>query len=309
MTISTGNATTTSRGNGTTMGTSTGGDERASFLVGLIGSGIGPSLTPPMHEREAAELGRRLVYRRIDIDVLNLPPEAVGELVRSAPHYGFDGLNITHPCKQLVLPYLDDLTPDAAALGAVNTVVFDGRTAVGHNTDWSAFARSLELGLPGAGRDRVVQLGAGGAGAAVAHALLSSKVRELVIADVDGERATALARDLEARFPGQRCRASSTTEVAELIAGADGLVNATPIGMAHHPGMPVAAEHLRPSLWVADIVYRPLRTELLTEAERIGCATLSGGGMAVFQAAQAFELITGLAPDHDRMMAHFGSLG
>jgi hypothetical protein len=134
--------------------TTTAGDR--SFLVGLIGAGIGPSLTPAMHEREASALGRRLVYRTIDIDVLNLPPEAVGDLVRSAPRYGFDGLNITHPCKQLVLPHLDRLAPDAAALGAVNTVVFDNGAAVGHNTDWSGFLGALEDGLPGAGRDRVV---------------------------------------------------------------------------------------------------------------------------------------------------------
>lgn len=290
---------------GGTVRAGSGAADSASYLVGLIGSGIGPSLTPAMHETEAAELGHRLVYRRIDLDTWDLPPSAVGELVRSAPRYGFDGLNITHPCKQLVLPHLDDLTPDAAALGAVNTVVFDGDRAVGHNTDWSAFARSLEFGLPSADRDDVVLLGAGGAGAAVAHALMTSGVRRLAVVDTDRERATGLALDLEERFPGHRCRAASPTEVGGLLADADGLVNATPVGMARHPGLPVAAEHLRPALWVADVVYRPLRTALLAEAERIGCRTLDGGGMAVFQATQAFELITGLAPDHDRMMAHF----
>lgn len=278
-----------------------------SFLVGLIGSGIGPSLTPAMHETEAAELGHRLLYRRIDLDTWDLEPSAVGELVRSAPHYGFNGLNITHPCKQLVLPHLDDLTPDAAALGAVNTVVFDGDRTVGHNTDWSAFARSLELGLPSVSRENVVLLGAGGAGSAVAHALMTSGVRDLAVVDTDRERAAHLALDLGERFPGHRCRAAYPSEAGGLLADADGLVNATPIGMAHHPGLPVAAEHLRPSLWVADVVYRPLRTALLSEAERIGCRTLHGGGMAVFQAAQAFELITGLVPDHDRMMAHFAA--
>ncbi len=298
------NGRTRNRG---TVRAETGMPDATSYLVGLIGSGIGPSLTPTMHETEAAELGHRLVYRRIDLDTWDLPPSAVGELVRSAPRYGFDGLNITHPCKQLVLPHLDDLTPDAAALGAVNTVVFDGDRAVGHNTDWSAFARSLEFGLPAVSRETVVLLGAGGAGSAVAHALMTSGVRELAVVDTDAERATGLAVDLGERFPGRRCRAASPGEVGVLLADADGLVNATPIGMAHHPGLPVAAEHLRPSLWVADVVYRPLRTALLAEAERIGCAALDGGGMAVFQAAQAFELITGLVPDHERMQAHFAA--
>lgn len=279
-----------------------------SFLVGLIGAGIGPSLTPAMHEREATALGRRLVYRTIDIDVLDLPPEAVGELVRSAPHYGFDGLNITHPCKQLVLPHLDRLAPDAAALGAVNTVVFDGRTAVGHNTDWSGFLGSLESGLPGVRRDRVVLLGAGGAGAAVAHALFTSGTGELVVADRDTARAQDLARGLAARFPGGACTAIPPEDLPTHLARADGLVNATPVGMADHPGLPLPAELLKPSLWVADLVYRPLRTALVEEAERLGCRVLPGGRMAVLQAVEAFELITGLVPDRDRMAAHFAGL-
>src|SRR4051794_18869933 len=93
------------------------------FLVGLVGSGIGPSLTPPLHEREADALGVRYPYRRLDLDELRLPPSAVGDLLTAARAVGFDGLNVTHPCKQLVIEHLDKLSPDAEALGAVNTVV------------------------------------------------------------------------------------------------------------------------------------------------------------------------------------------
>lgn len=279
-----------------------------SFLAGLIGEGIGPSLTPPMHEQEACELGRRLIYRTIDLQERGLPPEAVGDLVRSAPHFGFDGLNITHPCKQLVLQHLDALSPDAEALGAVNTVVFDDGKAVGHNTDWSGFAGSVELGLASATRDRVVLLGAGGAGSAVAHALLSTGTRELLIVDVDHGRAEGLARRLAHHFPRAHCGVLIPEEVGRELEASNGLVNATPTGMAHHPGVPVPVELLHPPLWVADIVYRPLRTELLREAARRGCTTLNGGAMAVIQAAEAFELITGLTPDRERMQAHFTSL-
>ncbi|MFD6097564.1 shikimate dehydrogenase [Nocardiopsis flavescens] len=279
-----------------------------SFLVGLIGAGIGPSLTPALHEREAGALGRRLVYRTIDIDVLNLPPEAVGELVRSAPRYGFDGLNITHPCKQLVLPHLDGLAPDAAALGAVNTVVFEGGAAVGHNTDWSGFLGALDAGLPGARRDRVVLLGAGGAGAAVAHALFTAGTGGLAVFDPDAGRARDLVRGLRERFPDRACAAVGPGDLAWALARADGLVNATPVGMADHPGLPLEAGLLDPSVWVADLVYRPLRTALVAEAERIGCRVLPGGRMAVLQAVEAFELITRLAPDPERMSAHFAEL-
>ncbi|WP_304450629.1 shikimate dehydrogenase [Nocardiopsis sp. YSL2] len=279
-----------------------------SYLVGLIGTGIGPSLTPPMHEREAAELGRRLIYRTIDLAAAGLEPEAVGDLVGSARYLGFNGLNITHPCKQLVLPALDGLTPDAAALGAVNTVVFESGQAIGHNTDWSAFAQCLARGLPDAARERVVVLGAGGAGAAVAYALLGSGAREVTVVDTDAARARSLAERLGGLVPGTECRPEGTHALEALLSKADGLVNATPTGMAHHPGTPVPADLLRPPMWVADIVYRPLRTELLALAEERGCPTVRGGEMAVFQAGQAFSLFTGLEPDPDRMLAHFHSL-
>ncbi|OSP41380.1 shikimate dehydrogenase, partial [Streptomyces sp. 13-12-16] len=144
-----------------------------SYLVGLIGSGIGPSLSPALHEREAGRQGLRCLYRLLDLDTIGVPPEAVGELLRAARLLGFDGLNITHPCKRLVVEHLDALDPRAEALGAVNTVVFEDGRAVGHNTDVTGFAAAFARGLPDAPLERVVQLGAGGAGAAVAHATLT----------------------------------------------------------------------------------------------------------------------------------------
>jgi shikimate dehydrogenase len=278
------------------------------FLVGLVGTGIGPSLTPPMHEREADSLGLRYLYRRFDLDELRLPATAIGELVAAARLAGYDGLNVTHPCKQLVLAHLDELTPDAAALGAVNTVVFRDGRAIGHNTDWSGFARSFDRGLNDAALDRVVLLGAGGAGAAVAHALLTLGTGRLTIADVDERRARDLAASLGKRFGRDRATGVGTTDAPAAVAAADGLAHATPTGMAAHPGLPLPAELLRPELWVADIVYRPLETELVRTARARGCRVLDGGGMAVFQAVDAFKLFTGVEPDADRMLAHFTAL-
>ena len=278
------------------------------FLVGLVGTGIGPSLTPPMHEREADRLGVRYLYRRLDLDDLGLPATAVGDLLSAARLAGYDGLNVTHPCKQLVLPHLDELSPDAEALGAVNTVVLRGGRAVGHNTDWSGFARSFDRGLAEAGLDRVVLLGAGGAGAAVAHALLTLGTSRLTVLDVDAGRARALAGSLAERFGAGRATGGAASEAVSELAAADGLVHATPTGMAAHPGLPVPAEVLRPDLWVADIVYRPLETELVRTARARGCRVLDGGGMAVFQAVDAFRLFTGIEPDPERMLAHFTEL-
>ena len=279
-----------------------------SFLVGLVGTGIGPSLTPPLHEREADELGVRYLYRRFDLDELRLPATAVGDLLAAARTAGFDGLNITHPCKQLVLEHLDELSPDAEALGAVNTVVFRDGRAVGHNTDWSGFARSFDRGLSDVRLDRVVLLGAGGAGAAVAHALLTLGTGRLAVLDVDGGRAETLAASLRARFGADRVVGGALTGLPAELAAADGLVHATPTGMAAHPGLPLDAALLRPGLWVADIVYRPLETALVRAAREFGCRVLDGGGMAVFQAVDAFRLFTGLEPDAERMLAHFTTL-
>jgi shikimate dehydrogenase len=281
---------------------------QGSFLVGLIGSGIGPSLSPPLHEREAAELGLGYLYRRLDLDVLGLPAESVGEILAAVKLAGYDGVNITHPCKQLALPYLDDLSPDAAQLNAVNTVVFTEGRAVGHNTDWSGFARALDWGLPGAALGHVVVMGAGGAGSAVAHALLSLGAERLDVVDLDADRAEGLAESLCGRFGAGRALGYGSSGLDKALNGADGLVHATPTGMAAHPGMPLPAELLDPRLWVADIVYRPLETTLVRTARALGCRVLDGGGMAVFQAVDAFRLFTGIEPDAERMLAHFAGL-
>jgi shikimate dehydrogenase len=278
------------------------------YLVGLIGSGIGPSLSPALHEREADRQGLRYLYRLIDIDMLGVGPEAVGDLVRAARDLGFDGLNITHPCKQLVIDHLDELAPQAAALGAVNTVVFEGGRAIGHNTDVTGFAVSFARGLPDVSLERIVQLGAGGAGAAVAHAVLTLGAGHVTVVDAMPDRAADLAAGLNLHFGAGRARAATPDALGELLGRADGVVHATPTGMAAHPGLPFPAELLHPGLWVAEVVYRPLETELLRTARALGCATLDGGGMAVFQAADAFRLFTGREPDAVRMLADISEL-
>jgi shikimate dehydrogenase len=281
-------------------------DSAPAFLVGLIGAGIQASRTPRLHEREGDAQGLRYMYKLIDLEALRLGVEALPELVTAAERLGFAGLNITHPCKQAVIGLLDELSPDARALGAVNTVVLKDGRRVGHNTDWSGFAESFRRELPDAPRGRVVQFGAGGAGAAVSHALLTLGAGALAIVDPDRERAESLAANLCARFGAGR--ACAVPDVPDAVAAADGIVNATPLGMAKYPGMALSPELLRPHLWVAEIVYFPLETELLREARARGCRTMAGGGMAVFQAVDAFRLFTGREPDAERMLRHFDAM-
>ncbi|MGF9758403.1 shikimate dehydrogenase [Microvirga sp. 0TCS3.31] len=276
------------------------------MLVGLVGTGIQASRTPALHEREGAELGLRYVYKLIDLEVLGLHAGALPEILTAAQRFGFAGLNITHPCKQAVLPLLDELSPDAAALGAVNTVVLTGGRRIGHNTDWWGFAESFRRELPDVRRDRVVQFGAGGAGVAVAHALLTLETGEVVIIDTDEARARDLTAALCARFG--KGRATIASSPADALGSADGMVNTTPLGMAKYPGMAIRPDLLRPDLWVADIVYFPLETELLRQARARGCRTMSGGGMAVFQAIGAFQHFTGMEANTERMLRHFSEM-
>jgi shikimate dehydrogenase len=280
----------------------------APYLVGLVGTGVGPSLTPALHMAEGRAQGLDYVYRTIDLTAVGVAPERIGEVLDWARTFGFNALNITHPCKRLVIEHLDDIDELAAELGAVNTVVFDGPRAIGYNTDTTGFALGFREGLPDAATDNVVLVGAGGAGAAVGDALLRLGTDHLTIVDVDIDRATALARELSARRPDSRVDASSPDKLPVLLPASDGVVHCTPTGMAEHPGLPFAAELLHPGLWVADIVYRPLDTELLTAALAAGCHVCDGGHMAVHQAAEAFELITGITPDTERMSRHFRRL-
>ena len=273
------------------------------LLVGLIGAGIQQSRTPGMQEAEAAAVGLDLEYRLLDLDRLDLPSEAVGALIEWAGSKGFAGLNITHPCKQLAVAHMDALSDDARAIGAINTVVFAGGRRVGHNTDCSGFGESFRREGAGFRRRRVVLLGAGGAGSAVARALLLNGVGSLAIFDIVGARAERLATDLRQAFGP--AAAEVVTNLPGALASADGLVNTTPIGTDKHPGIPLDPMLLRPDHWVADINYFQTRTELLAAAETTGCRTIAGKGMAVFQAAHAFELFSARKPDPDRMARHF----
>jgi shikimate dehydrogenase len=280
-----------------------GTDLGAAVLVGLVGAGIGQSRTPLMHEREGARLGLRYIYRLLDSTKDGIAGRGIGEILDAARMCGFAGLNVTYPFKQAIIPYLDDLSENARRIGAVNTVVLRDGKAFGHNTDLWGFAEGFRRDMQDAALGTVLQLGAGGAGSAVARALVQMGVEDLVLADVDAGRATDLAAAINRDEGKERARA---VPVAGLSAdGLDGVVNTTPVGMRASPGMPVPEGFLDDRMWVCDIVYFPLETALLREARAVGCRRLSGASMAVYQAVRAFELFTGLTPDSEEMRATF----
>ena len=266
------------------------------ILVGLIGRNIQGSLSPTLFADAFAAAGIDGFYHLMDAD--RLPNRRLAELLDAIKTAGFAGANITYPFKQDVLPLLDVIDPEAAEVGAINTVAIahDGRST-GYNFDrhgWrDSFAESL--GADSARGKTVVLIGAGGAGRAVAFALMDLGVGTLVLHDLDLARAKALAADVAKHYGAARCHL--TGDLERDVAAADGIVNATQTGMTGFPGNPVPVAAIRPTHWAADVIYTPAETEFLKAAAAKGVRTLNGSGMVVHQAAAAFRCLTGETAD------------
>jgi shikimate dehydrogenase len=196
------------------------------------------------------------------------------------------------------VPLLDELSDGARAIGAVNTVVVRQGKLIGHNTDTSGFERAIGDLVTASGRGPVALIGAGGVGKAIAFALANLGVAELAIFDSDSAKAAHLAAPLQGRL---RIAAS----VADAMKGAVGVINATPVGMLPDRGSPIPAALLHRDLWVADAVYSPLWTPLLIAAKASGAEVMTGRELAIYQAADAFELFTGLKPSTAEMGSAF----
>jgi len=274
------------------------------MLLGLIGANIMGSLSPALFADAFEAAGIDGFYHLMDVD--RLPGRTLPQLLEAIKAAGFAGANITYPFKQDIMALLDAVNPTAMQPGAINTVLIapDGRTT-GYNFDrpgWrSSFVESF--GRDGATGASVVQIGAGGAGHAVAFALMDLGVAQLVIHDLDHARANALCGNLARHFGASRCRVARDLE--RDISDADGVVNATQVGMRRFPGNPVPASALKASHWCADVIYTPIETEFLKAAAAKGARVLNGGGMCVHTAVEAFRLFTGLAPEVARLHAAF----
>lgn len=259
----------------------------ATRVVGVIGDPVGHSRSPAMHNAAFDALGLDWVYVAFPV-----PRGAGGAAVRAVPTLGLAGLNVTMPHKADAAAACDDLAPEAAALGAVNTVVDAGGTLVGHSTDGDGFLRALDDDGVTVAEERVLVLGAGGAARAITHAL--GRV---------GAHVTVAARR---RDPGRSAAALAPDGVAvgldEIVVDRfDVIVNATPLGMHGEPA-PLDTAQLQPDQFVFDTVY-PADTPLLLEARARGLRTAGGLGMLVHQGALSFSLWTGVTPPLDVMRA------
>ncbi len=268
-------------------------------LVGLIGWPVEHSVSPAMHNAAFEELG--LNWRYVPLPVR--PGEEVAAAVRGLAALGFQGANVTVPHKQAVMAALDSVAPEAAALGAVNTIVVergeDGKaTLAGHNTDAPGFVRALRAaGFETEGKKAIV-VGAGGGARAVVYGLLAAGAKSVGVLDIVVERAESLVADLSASVgQGELSVLEGMAETLVKQAGAvELLVNATPVGMWPKVEGSIWPEgtEVPSSLTVFDMVYNPEETRLLAQARESGARPIGGLGMLVEQGAAAFEIWTGL---------------
>jgi len=265
----------------------------------VIGDPVEHSMSPAMHNAAFKEIGLDWVYV-----ALRVRAEKLAAAIERVRAFDMPGINVTIPHKIQVIPLLDGLNPLAEKIGAVNTVVNENGVLTGFNTDASGFLRALtENGIRPEGTSGVI-LGAGGASRAISFALANTRVAPVILNRASGlERAKQLAATVS-KTTGTETIALELNRgnLTDALKKADILVNSTSVGMSPDTeNSLVPAELLRPDLVVYDIVYNPVKTRLLREAEAAGAATVSGVDMLVWQGAVAFELWTGKKPPVDIM--------
>ena len=256
-------------------------------LLGLIGFPIAHSATPTTQEAAARAAGIEAHYHLIEAE--GAGRDDLAAMLDGIRRLGFSGINVTFPYKEAVVPLLDGLSEQAAAMGAVNTIAVEDGRLIGHNTDASGFATAYRRRGRQDGDKPVAIIGTGGVGKAIAFALADCGVTRLRLCDVDRTRAEALAGLL-----GTRASVEIANSAEEAAEGAAGIVNGTPIGMLPDRGIPIEAGAIQPSQWVADAVYHPLWTPLLKAAQKAGATVMTGRELSIHQAVDAFRLFTGL---------------
>jgi shikimate dehydrogenase len=261
-------------------------------LAGVIGAPIAHSRSPALHGYWLKRYGIKGFYIPMDVAQADLR-----EVLRTLPKAGFVGLNVTIPHKESVLSIADVVTDRAALIGAANTLLFrkDGRIQA-DNTDGAGFIANLRQNAPhwNPAAGPAVVLGAGGAARAVIAALIEVGVPEIRLANRTRARADALRSDFGAKVAVQ-----DWVQAAHMMAGAATVVNTTALGMTGKPDFGVSLDALGAGMLVTDLVYTPLKTQFLIEAEDRGCTIVDGLGMLLHQAAPGFERWFGQRPDVD----------
>ena len=261
-------------------------------LAGVIGSPISHSKSPQIHRHWLKTYGLRGDYIPMDV-----APKDLEDVLRTLPKAGFVGVNITIPHKESVLDIADLITDRAILIGAANTLIFrkDGKIHA-DNTDGYGFIENLKAGAPQWKPESgpATVMGAGGSARAVVTSLLDAGVPEILITNRTRVRVEKLADDF-----GKRLTVVDWVQAGNILEDSRLVVNTTSLGMIGKPAMRVPLDGLRRGTIVTDLVYAPLKTDLLATAEAAGCVTVDGLGMLLHQAVPAFERWFGQRPEVD----------
>jgi len=263
-------------------------------LLGIIGFPVSHSLSPLMHNAVFESMGMDYCYLPLEVE-----PSRLRSALSAVRHLRFRGLNVTIPHKQRIMAFLDEITPEAELIGAVNTVEIRKGRLIGHNTDGRGFLKSLreDAGVSVRG-NRILILGAGGAARAVAFQSALEGAASVQIANRSPARAAGLVRDLARpplRYSASAVRWSGSS-LKDGASNADIIINATAVGLKKGDPSPLPAGVIKPEQVVLDLIYSPPVTSLIRQAIRSGAKAVNGLGMLVHQGALSFEIWTGRPP-------------
>lgn len=261
-------------------------------LAGVIGTPVAHSKSPRIFRHWLTRFDIRGHYIPMDV-----AKEDLETAIRALPRLGFVGTNVTIPHKERVLEISDLVTDRAALTGSANTLFFrDDGMVHADSTDGHGFMENLRSNVPGwdPGQGPAAILGAGGAARAVVASLLDAGAEEIRLSNRTLARSENLGREF-----GAKVRIHDWNQAGDMLKGARTVVNATSLGMVGHERLQVPLHELSGDAVVTDLVYAPLETEFLAQARRMGCQTVDGLGMLLFQAAPGFERWFGTAPPVD----------
>jgi shikimate dehydrogenase len=265
--------------------------------LGLIGTGIGRSRAPDLHRLAGRLCGIEVTYDLIEQQ--SARPAALDPALAECRSEGYRGVNVTHPFKERAAELAYVPSEQVRPLAAVNTIRFDEQAQPqGFNTDHSGFKRAFKARFLDMPPGIVAMVGAGGVGRAIAFGLIELGAKEIRLFDTDVSRSDSLATALR---PHSSARIVTCKTLKQATANADGLVNATPVGMHHHPGTPIPRELIDGQSWAFEAVYTPAETRFVLDATRAGLQVLGGYELFFYQGVDAFEIFSGVRVDEVRL--------
>lgn len=281
-----------------------GSDVRDTLKLGLIGDNIALSRAPLLHRLAGEQNGIAVRYDRLVPIDLGLGFEEVFARCRQD---GYRGINVTYPYKERATRLVRVDNPLVRAIGAVNTVIFEGDTPQGHNTDYSGFMTAYDKVRGTKATGSVLMIGTGGVGRAVAFGLVGLGALELRLVDREPAKAEALADAMQAAAPDMDISIWINSEKA--AEGATGLINCTPVGMVGHEGTPLPREAMREAEWAFDAVYTPTDTQFLKDAAATGLSIISGWELFFYQGVHAWKHFSGLPVDETSLRQRLLDIG